>query len=81
MKELLELYSGLVISLPIESTKRDHVIWMCQELLRYQGGVSARGFDTPAKLNRWLGFIQCYLWVNDLRTIDEMRADIRNLTT
>lgn len=35
--------------------------------------------EDPDKFNRWLGFVQGFLWALDLRTIDDMRDDIRNL--
>ena len=47
-------------------TTRSHVRWMCQR-------VPAFVADKPEKANRWLGFIQGYLWVNQDFTIEEMR--------
>ena len=32
---------------------------------------------TPDKYNRWLGFMQGVLWAFEIKTIDEMRKEVR----
>ncbi len=75
VKKLLELYLDIGDSIE-DRDRRDHLRWMCEQLIRYQG---VGAFESASKFDRWLGFIQGCLWMEGLRTIDEMRADIRNL--
>lgn len=44
--------------------KLKHVVWMCSE---------AQTFPNTDKAMRWLGFIQGYLWVNGVFSIEEMK--------
>lgn len=47
-------------------TTRSHARWMC-------GRVGVYALLDIQKANRWLGFIQGYLWVAGDFTVDEMR--------
>jgi hypothetical protein len=49
--------------------KARHIAWMCQKA---QELVDEGELD---KAERWLGFIQGWLWSHDYRTINEMRDD------
>lgn len=40
-----------------------HILWMLNELHKLEGD----------KYNRWLGFIQGYLWTNNIYTIEQLR--------
>lgn len=53
------------------STAGRHVMWMCQKVLDH---IEDGKLD---KANRWLGFIQGYLWCENIRTIHDMRGDNR----
>ncbi|MCK5020904.1 MAG: hypothetical protein KAS32_28040 [Candidatus Peribacteraceae bacterium] len=33
--------------------------------------------ETPDKYNRWLGFMQGVLWAFEIKTIDEMREEVK----
>ena len=46
----------------------EHLRWMCQEAQK----IELNSHEGWGKLNRWLGFIQGYLWMEDF-SIDEMR--------
>lgn len=48
-----------------------HVAGMCITIRTLITAVDDR------KAMRWLGFVQGWLWSRGLRTIDEMRADVR----
>ncbi len=67
--KLLVFYDGYFEGKSVEAKKdtsiinEEHVRWMCQE---------AQTLDDEGKMNRWLGFIQGYLWLDDF-SIDEMR--------
>lgn len=46
----------------------EHGRWMCQK---------AQTFDGLVRMNRWLGFIQCILLVNNIAGLDKLRTDTR----
>jgi len=48
--------------------KLKHVVWMCEE---------AKTFHSVEKSMRWLGFIQGYLWVTGVFSIEEMKEHNR----
>lgn len=67
--ELLREYRRLLKE--VEDTAKDrHVLRMLKQILDLTGCVN---------FNRWLGFVQGYLWSRGLRTIDQMREDVRAL--
>ncbi len=47
-----------------------HIRWMCDQMLL---------MEDKGKLNRWLGFIQGTLWRDGIRTIDQMREEVRKI--
>jgi len=51
--------------------KLNHTLWMCQEVRTFVEG------NELEKANRWLGFLQGILWVNNIYTVDQMREDNR----
>lgn len=51
-----------------------HVCWMCLEAQRFVD--RGRG----EKAMRWLGFIQCWLWQEGYRTLDQLKQDSTPLT-
>lgn len=67
LQTLLEKYKQL--------TANEHIIWMCDEILTWEMPDAIKLF----KINRWLGFIQGYLYSNKLRTIDELRNETRGI--
>lgn len=46
---------------------RPHIMWMCQE---------ARTITDPERKQRWLGFIQGCLWMDGLRSIEELMGEV-----
>jgi hypothetical protein len=64
---LLEKYKTL--------TTDSHIKWMCNEIIRMY--VHEPWMD--AKINRWLGFIQGFLFCNKMRTIHELREETRGI--
>lgn len=60
---------------PTEAQALNHALWMCVEVrtkLFQEPGVINQG-----KINRWLGFIQATLWMQDLYTIDDLKTHNR----
>jgi hypothetical protein len=49
-----------------------HVVWMCEQLPVLVDE------DRLDKANRWLGFVQGFLWPNGFYTIDEMKDHNRS---
>lgn len=49
---------------------RGHILYMLKKI---------PNLDTHGKQNRWIGFVQGWLWSNGIRNIDEMREDIREV--
>jgi len=64
---LLEKYKTLTTDL--------HIKWMCDEIIRMY--VHEPWMD--GKINRWLGFIQGFLFCNKMRTINELRDETRGI--
>ena len=64
---LLEKYKTLTNDL--------HIKWMCDEIIRMY--VHEPWMDS--KINRWLGFIQGFLFCNKMRTINELRDETRGI--
>lgn len=54
-----------------------HILWML-ESIRHYGDATHPDYD-GAKYNRWLGFVQGYLWMTGLRSIEDMWADVASL--
>jgi hypothetical protein len=49
-------------------SKSEHVAWMVQR---------ARELNSDrTKAQRWVGFIQGYMWVHDIFTIDQLRGQV-----
>lgn len=57
--------------LPVEK----HIIWMIDEILK----IEAPNIKQLFKINRWLGFIQGYLYTSHLRTIEELKNETRGI--
>lgn len=56
---------------------RGHLLWMLDEMDKMPSwGIHG----ATEKWHAWRGFIQGCLWMNDYRTIDEMREHSRGLT-
>ena len=49
---------------------RGHVLYMLKQI---------PDLGDPGKQNRWIGFVQGWMWSVGLRNIDEMREDIRQV--
>ncbi len=47
-----------------------HILWMIDKLSEFE----------KDKYNRWLGFIQGYLWTEGIYTINELREHNKQLT-
>ena len=58
-----------------EDDKLGYAVWMCYEVL----AMLRSEVPDLNKINRWVGFIQCILWVTGTYTIDEMRDQTRKL--
>jgi hypothetical protein len=52
------------------AVRTEHILWMCVETQ----DVILRA-DKLEKAMRWLGFIQCGLWLLGFRSIEEMKRD------
>lgn len=49
---------------------KQHAMWMIEEVL-------ANEHTWPSdKLNRWIGYLQCLLVLNRIRTLDELREEM-----
>ena len=48
----------------------EHTRWMILQLLE------TADYFSPAKFNRWLGFIQGVLWMNGNRTLQQLRDEM-----
>jgi hypothetical protein len=48
-----------------------HLAWMCNEVHSLVDG------GRLEKANRWLGFVQGCLWLMGIKTLDELRDDVR----
>lgn len=57
--------------LPVEK----HIVWMIDEILKIEIPDTKQLF----KINRWLGFIQGYLYTSHLRTIEELKNETRGI--
>ena len=72
-KRLLREYYQRLTKLGIETIERgtrlQHAKWMC---------LVAEGIDDAERANRWLGFVQGWLVVENIFSIDECRAHTRN---
>lgn len=65
----------------------NHLLWMLDEIERMRAEAYAASgtgnwslsqkVDAHGKINRWLGFIQGWLWHQGVFTIDEMRDQVR----
>lgn len=91
MKELIELYRAHLLKEgcePVkvydvypsgwsgnETTAKDHVLWMLNELERMEMQDMEPG--SRDKISRWLGFVQGVLWSTGLYTLDELREQTR----
>ena len=63
-------FDKLKHNIPWVMTAR-HVAWMCDKAWELvQGGETEKAM-------RWLGFIQGYLWCENIRSINKMRDDNR----
>jgi hypothetical protein len=56
-------------------TTNEHIKWMCDEILTWEDPNTLKLF----KINRWLGFIQGYLYSQKMRTIDELKNETRGI--
>lgn len=45
---------------------RSHIRWMCKRIIDF-------AWEYPGKANRWIGFIQGYLWINGDHSLEELR--------
>jgi len=67
----LELGKASIVDQVEPSKDIEHLLWMTNELCDFAAAGKAE------KANRWLGFVQGAMWQMKIRTIDEMRADVR----
>lgn len=81
----MNVEGGLVAELTKPRTQDDddaHIAWMMETLEKHCWDwtelAGQDGVWTNDKKMRWLGFIQGYLWANQMRSIAEMRRDNRN---
>ena len=54
-----------------EQLQEDHIAWMCTEAQKF---INVGEFD---KANRWLGFIQGYLWAHGCFSINDLRDQVK----
>lgn len=59
-----------------ELTTDAHIKWMCDKLLDRREAFDIADYF---KINRWLGFIQGYLYNLQLKTIEELRNETRGI--
>lgn len=85
LKSLLDSYARLVgdeysrcggedigAETKTDSLCLSHIYWMIKEV---RGQLDAKD-PNWGKVNRWIGWIQAGLYTHDLRTVDEMRAEV-----
>lgn len=73
IRQVVELYDSRLYpaAAPVPEqeggSRLQHVRWMCQQIPKMldEGHLE--------KVNRWLGFIQGVLWLENIYTIDQMR--------
>jgi len=56
----------------------DHILWMCIQAKTFLSDPNIpeeKVVSRKEKAFRWLGFIQCGLWMCDVLTIDQMKDD------
>lgn len=70
-KKLLQKYES--------SSNQSHIIWMIDEIFKMLENVQEDKIEKLFKINRWLGFIQGYLYSHLLRTVDELRNETRGI--
>lgn len=75
LQTLLEKYKQLIRDNSLLPNSF-HILWMCDEISDRR---EAFDISNYFKINRWLGFIQGYLYSNKLRTIDELRNETRGI--
>ncbi len=78
-RDLLNVYRSVINAPPVQSrggatdhSVRDvlcHIRWMLEHM-------PDRDTD-PEKFSRWLGFVQCSLWVTGIYTLDQLRSQTR----
>lgn len=56
-------------------TSYDHIIWMCFEI----PNIKINSVKELFKINRWLGFIQGYLFAQKMRNIEELKNETRGI--
>lgn len=62
-----------------------HLCWMCREMLGWLGLLTSPLYDretkllTMLKLRGWLGYVQHYMEVAGMRTLDQLRNETRGL--
>lgn len=70
-----EQFSDRFENLPSQDCVK-HIMWMCDKAW----DILHEGKDDPSEMEkamRWLGFIQGWLWCENIRTINQMRDDNR----
>ena len=56
-----------------------HIIWMCGNAVKMIHEIENPDDKFYGKMNRWLGFIQCYLIIAGMTTIDAERDATRGM--
>ena len=60
-------------------TDHSHIVWMCDDILKNLKTIHDDKVDKLFKINRWLGFIQGWLYSCKLKTIDVLRNETRGI--
>jgi len=72
MKDLLNFYKDTIVSAgKAEQPKGQHVLNMLDH-------IPSMTNDTD-KMNRWLGFVQGYLWAQNIFSVDQLREQTRKV--
>lgn len=69
LENLLEKYKKL--------TNDEHIIWMLLKINSMSENISS--VDLLFKINRWLGFVQGFLYSQKMRTVDELKEETRGI--
>lgn len=75
LQDLLNLYREKVGNIPMDAStlsagRYRHILWMLDEIPQ---------MTDEGKVNRWLGFIQGFLWMKKLYSINEMREQVKKI--
>jgi hypothetical protein len=66
-----------------EALAASHILWMLEEIPEFAikasfYGMTNEGLRLILKANRWLGFVQGWMWSNNICSINWLRESVKN---